>query len=353
MPGMWLSWLASLSRSWLASLSRSWGIIPLLAVLLVPTALILGAIYGHRPAEQAGSTAQWGGLLAFAFLCGLIGFAAVEIVKRLAPVRGWLQQRYVLQWWHARAESLMVPADRSWAELMAAMGLEIEPKESLRTEPMAATRGKSEPGGSEPRESLRTDDPVFGLPIQLLAAQISGAVDVALTEPERYPQLYYLLTRSRSEARQLESAIVRLRDAGDLPDAIADYMRGENPPPALIDVLRTDQDPKRRDAKEVIDPSGEIIDVLALPSSPEDARYFRASQRARSALDSLQISVGGRWRRSMQAASMLVATIAAGVIMLSRDTHNRWLFIISAALIGGPLAWTIRDATAVLERWRR
>jgi hypothetical protein len=349
MPGMW--------RSRLASISGSWGFIPLLAVLLALTALILGGIYGHRPVEQVKST-QWGGLLAFAFLCGLIGFAAVEMVKRLVPVRGWLQQRYLLQWWHARARWLMVPADRSWAELMAAMGLEIEPGESWRTEPVAAKGGKSESGESEPREhepreSLRTGAPVFGLSIQLLAAQISGAVDVALTEPERYPQLYYLLTRSPSQALQLQSAITRLRDAGSLPDVIADYLRGEVPPSALSGVLRPAQDPGRRDAKQVTDSLGEIIDVLALPSSPENARYFRASQRARSALDSLQISVGGRWRRSIQAASVMVATAAALLIELSRAAQNRWLFIISAALIGGPLAWTIRDATAVLERWRR
>jgi hypothetical protein len=193
---------------------------------------------------------------------------------------------------------------------------------------------------------------VFGLPIQLLAAQISGAVDVALTEPERYPQLYYLLTRSPSQARKLQSAITRLRDAGDLPDVIAEYLRGEVPPSALSGVLRPAH-AGWRDAKQVSDPLGEIIDVLTLPSSPEDARYFRASQRARSALDSLQISVGGRWRRSIQAASVLVATVAALLIELSRAAENRWLFIISAALIGGPLAWTIRDATAVLERWRR
>ena len=103
MPGMW-------------RLLRSWGIFPLLAVGLALTALILGGIYGHRhlALEEVKST-QWGGLLAFAFLCGLISFAAVEMVKRLLPVRGWLQQRYLLQWWHARARSLMVPADRSWA----------------------------------------------------------------------------------------------------------------------------------------------------------------------------------------------------------------------------------------------
>jgi hypothetical protein len=74
---------------------------------------------------------------------------------------------------------------------------------------------------------------------------------------------------------------------------------------------------------------------------------------ARAALDSLQISVGGRWRRWIQATSVLVATAAAVLIQLSRPGDSRWLFIISAALIGGPLAWTIRDATAVLERWRR
>jgi hypothetical protein len=108
-----------------------------------------------------------------------------------------------------------------------------------------------------------------------------------------------------------------------------------------------------QDRDRLISEIDEVLQLLAVPSSTEDPRYFRASQRVRPALDSLQIYADGRWRRSIQAASVLVALIAALLIQLSRTGESRWLFILSAALIGGPLAWTIRDVTAAVERWRR
>jgi hypothetical protein len=84
-----------------------------------------------------------------------------------------------------------------------------------------------------------------------------------------------------------------------------------------------------------------------------DAQSFQLAQRARAAIDSLQLSVGERWRRSVQASAVLVAGLAGLLIQLAHPSDSRWLYVLSATLIGGPLAWTIRDLAAAIERWRR
>jgi hypothetical protein len=95
--------------------------------------------------------------------------------------------------------------------------------------------------------------------------------------------------------------------------------------------------------------------LLRTPSreSRDDDRSFQAGQRARGAIDSLQLTVGEQWRRSVQAASVIGAALAGLLIQLARPSETRWLYVMAAALIGGALAWTIRDLAAAIERWRR
>jgi hypothetical protein len=132
---------------------------------------VAAAVFGRPGLEQAASTGHWGGVLAFALLCSLISYAVLELGKRLLPVRQFVQECYVLQWWAAQAKAAAVPAEESWTELMEALDI---------------------------RSSARS---VFGLPIQLLAAQVSNAADQALTEPARHPLLYFAFTRSAEDAR--------------------------------------------------------------------------------------------------------------------------------------------------------
>src|SRR5579859_6299742 len=186
---------------------RAWGPLPFVVAALallavVVTAVLVGTVYGHKPIENAAASGQWGGLLAFALLCGLISFAVLEMAKRLLPIREQLQRRYVRQWWDDRARSLVVSADRSWAELMEAMGHDA----GL---PVPGLSENGSPDGESPGSSAR-DDLVFGLPIQLLAAQISTAADLAVAEPEQYGELYCLLTRSPADARVLRQRLASL-----------------------------------------------------------------------------------------------------------------------------------------------
>jgi hypothetical protein len=283
---------------------------------LVALVVVLGAVYGRRGIENATSAQQWGELLAFALLCALVSFAVLEIAKRLLPLRQGIQERYLLQWWFIRTWAVLVPPAESWQELI----------EALDVQPSASS--------------------VFGLPIQLLSAQISNAADIALTEPWRYPLLYHTLTRSAEDVRRLRK-LAESQRPGDSPAS-------EDPSDIDDEVLvRTAGQWEAARAGEMTSITVQGLEYLGYTVSSGDSRSFQASQRARATLDSLQVVVGERWRRSVQAASVLIAGLAGLLIQLTQPSPSRWLYIMAAALIGGPLAWTIRDITAVIERWRR
>jgi hypothetical protein len=311
--------------------TRSWNLIGLVAAALVVVVVVIAAVFGRPGLERTTSTGQWGGVLAFALLCSLISFAVLEMGKRLLPVRQFVQERYVLQWWITRAEAAVVPVEESWTELMEALDI-----------------------GSSGRA-------VFGLPIQLLAAQVSNAADLALTKPERHPLLYFTLTRSADDVRELRNEFARGGGTASPPappvpaDESGPATSGESGPAAS-----GDQELLAAVAaqwKQTREPGSSARDLPLLRTSAgesqEDSQSFQAGQRARSAIDSLQLAVGERWRRSVQAAAVIGAALAGLLIQLARPSESRWLYVLAAALIGGSLAWTIRDLAASIERWRR
>jgi hypothetical protein len=209
---------------------------------------------------------------------------------------------------------------------------------------------------------------VFALPVELLSAQISNAVDLALTEPASHLELYYTLTWSPSITRGLRTVFTVFLSAEssssgqeggslieDLQKAMRSYMEGRG---SLEEVTLKFQVFRRfLSVPSSESPLSQVItimsDYLDPPQTPDDLRSFRASQQARATLDSIQVSVGGRWRRSIQAASVLLAAVAALLIELTQQSDSRWTFFIAGAIIGGPISWTIRDITAGVERWRR
>jgi hypothetical protein len=143
---------------------------------------------------------------------------------------------------------------------------------------------------------------LFNLPTEHLAAQISAAADLALTAPKRYPTLFEMLTRRPN-----------------LPE----------PGPTFVSA---DAD-----------------------ADAEDSDRLELAQRARVAVDQLQISLTDGWRRLVQGASLWIAGLL-GIILTqasSGDDNSEVRLVLAALLIGGPFAWISRDVSAVLERWRR
>ncbi|HEV2889698.1 MAG TPA: hypothetical protein VGX28_04925 [Frankiaceae bacterium] len=129
----------------------------------------------------------------------------------------------------------------------------------------------------------------YDVPIETLAAQIANAADVALCGDEHSALVLALTARSQ----------VRARDDG------------------------TDE-------------------VLA-------------SQEVRAAIDDLQITVGGQWRWFVQANAVWLSGLY-GVLLGARTAEaspSRTFFAVISAVVGGAIAWTLRDVTAGVERWSR
>ena len=335
-----------------------WGLVPLVVAGAALVTIVVSAILGRRAFERTASPGHWEELLAFVLLCSLVSFALIETGKRLLPIRERVQYRFLWRWWNDRATSVGASGSTSWKQLMESMDLRVGFYE----------------GTAEKRSRPVTrllDNPVFGLPVQLLSAQISNAVDSILAEPGRELELYYTITWSASDARQLREALFRLPNPedfsgegaevyrqyfGDLAEDARQYLKSSGLPIEML--THTLQASRRRLDAQTDEPVFDqflepLSTLLEPPDTPEDPRSFRAAQRARTTLDSLQVAVGEHWRRSVQATAVLIAGIAGLLIQLTQPSYNRWLFVLAAALIGGPIAWTIRDVTALIERWRR
>jgi hypothetical protein len=141
----------------------------------------------------------------------------------------------------------------------------------------------------------------FNLPMEQLAALVSAAADVALRSG-RHQQLVVSLSRLDPEENP---SLYWGGDTGDSPEA--------------------------RDA------SAEL------------------AQRVRAGVDQLQISLGERWRRYVQSAVLWIAG-AYGIAFFGEGQGlpgGEGQFVLAAMILGGPVAWILKDLAAVIERARR
>jgi hypothetical protein len=85
----------------------------------------------------------------------------------------------------------------------------------------------------------------------------------------------------------------------------------------------------------------------------EDERYL--AQRVRTGVDQLQITLGQDWRRAVQGAVMWIAGLFAiglsYVADVGSEAHARYVLV--ALILGGVLAWSLRDLSRVIENARR
>ncbi len=160
--------------------------------------------------------------------------------------------------------------------------------------------------GTRPGREGRT----FNLPNEQLAALVSGAADAAL-----------------ASGRQLEGVAA----LGGLDQAEVEF--------ASKAMRATDE-------KEA-----QMAEGMA--EKPVDPTFV--AQRVRAGVDQLQISLGERWRRYLQTGTLWIAG-AWGIAFATageRSAAAEGRLIVAAVILGGPLAWTLRDLAALIERARR
>lgn len=125
-----------------------------------------------------GSTApQVGDLLGFAALCGLAAFATIEVVKRLASVRGRFQYESTRLWLAQRGDTK--GKEQGEAERNEETG-EAGDEDSAFDQLLRAI-GVSRERGDVSR--------LFDLPTEQLAAQIGAAADAAISSRDSYRDL--------------------------------------------------------------------------------------------------------------------------------------------------------------------
>jgi hypothetical protein len=205
-------------------------------------------------------------LLWFSLVAGIASYATIEIANRVARTRGHFQRWQTRRWFEERTRN----STRGWKafdQLLSAWRIGY-------------------------RQSLQ----LFDLHTEQLAAQISSAVDVAVSRPKEYSDLLACFSGSKD-------------DTPTDPDA---------PPPG------------------------------------EDQREFRLAQRVRLGVDQLQIVLADRWRRTVQGAAIWVAGLfGIGLAhAIDQPVSTEPSYVLAALLIGGPLAWLVHDLAALVEHAR-
>jgi hypothetical protein len=78
------------------------------------------------------------------------------------------------------------------------------------------------------------------------------------------------------------------------------------------------------------------------------------AQQLQAGIDTLQVSVGQRWRRYVRTAALLMSTAFAAVAVQQTTIARgaKGAFILAALRLGGFFSWLLRDAVAVVERLR-
>lgn len=226
-------------------------------------------------------------VLWFAVICGLASMATLEVAKELFGLRGIYQRHQIAFWLQQRAPNDEIE-HKVFGLLLSAMGIDqtacnAEDRQHYRAERRAAKNQKNN---------------LFALPIEQLAAQISIAVDFALSNPRRYSALLGCLA-AEHHVPGAGQGRTRHKDVG--------------------------------------------------------GTELRLAQRVHAGVDHMQISVGERWRRYVRGTAVLVSGFYGIFLAKTKIATEGAEFsnILTALIIGGLLSWIFRDLAAAIERWRR
>jgi hypothetical protein len=284
-----------------------------LCVMIAIVAFALLAGNGRISAGQITAGEQVRTLLWYVLVSGLASMATIEVAKRLFGLRGHYQRLQVMGWLRSRtaqpavgsagsAQDGSVAGAAASGELYKAMGLDQESSHLQRRW-------------------------LFDLPIDQLVAQVSSAVDIALADAAHYQLLLEAISGEATAANAAPAA--------------------KEEPPA-----KEASPPDAATAAGSAAAVGAAATLLRAEGAADSE--FRRSQRVRSGLDQLQISVGGRWRRYVQGTALWLSGLY-GILLVfvtRAPSSARPEYIIGALLIGGMLSWVARDIAAVIERWR-
>jgi hypothetical protein len=230
-----------------------------------------------------------GTIIGIVAVAGVGACAVVEAAKRLLAVRGLFQAHALYDWMRLRATAGN-PRD-AFSQLIAVMGIPSK-RGVYQVEQPVASRRPTDPFVIE----------LFDVPMEQLAAQLAQAASYALNH--------------RADNGALLHVIAGIPEVGI-------------------------KDPSREKTQDTKEPA---LDG----SAAADAASFRAQQ----SVDNFQIVIGRRWRRWLTVAAMMVSGLLGSALAIALLEQGFVLAILLSIFGGGLIAWTTRDLTAGIARWR-
>jgi hypothetical protein len=257
----------------------------LLSATAVITVLLIAVSFGIASfsASQADATHAAGmsaDILLFSLISGVISMAMLQTLKSLLPIRAAYHGLYLRHWLAQRGGD---DGSASFRQLLQGLGTRFDESPRLASKFARDSRHQ-----------------VLDLPAELLAAQISAAVDLALGAPADYQRLLTVLCGPPNGA-----AVERLAKLGRL--------------------------------------------------EPDDPSSIEVGRRLTTAVDILQISLGHGWRIRVRTAAVVTSGIVGVFLVDVADVRpdHRGVLILASLILGGFFAWLARDLTAIVERARR
>lgn len=229
-----------------------------------------------------------------------LSMALLQTAKNILPLRRWFHGRGVHRWLAARSRVASAPS---------------------ATPAFDVTQAKADLIRLTTAGDSRT---LFALPIEQLCGQINAATQVILDYPDRHWDLLRCLA---TESHPKDLATLK-------PDPAAQLARK-----ALL----------RKPAVTLTEDEHNQVDELV-------AARNRVSHHIQRAVDSLQISLGFRWKFWMQLVAILLsaglAILALVIAGYPLNSARAVGFIILAAIFSGVFAAVARDLIAALEQLR-
>ncbi|MFZ0639903.1 MAG: hypothetical protein WA020_06925 [Candidatus Acidiferrales bacterium] len=230
---------------------------------------------------------------------GALSMALIQTAKNMLPLRRWFQRNRVENWLAARAHSPLAAPEA------------INLSEAKTDLVHVSTAGDA--------------NAFYALPIEQLCGQINAAMQVILDYPARHWDLLRCLA---SQSKPADLAAI-------------------NPPDPAIQSARKAL--LRKPAVTLTNDEHNQVDELV-------AARNRVSHQIQRAVDSLQISVGFRWKFWMQLTSILASAVLAAAALAISGRHlnssHSVCFIALAAIFSGLLAPVARDLVAAIEQTR-
>lgn len=246
---------------------------------------------------------------------GVLSMAIIQTIKDMLPVRNWFQQYFVRRWLRNKAEL----ASMKWQLWIKERGQNWFFEEGIKDDPPSSAPSTQQ--AEQDLIKLATDgdrEALYALPIEQLCGQLNAAMQVALDRPQDY--------------KDLMQCLVCLADPVDVARVMFPPREAKAPRP-----------PEEGDAQRRYD-------------SFVDARN-RVTHQAQRAIDALQIKAGFRWKFYLQAASIVLSGVIAGVGISwfgnIQDLGVRFLTALGVGILSGFLAPVARDLVASLQQLRK